>query len=55
MKLPRDRFDYSPIVARPPWSLPKGARIAVLTANGRSLPALMCAIEEDKGSNITWT
>ena len=31
MKLPRDRFDYSPIAARPPWSLPKGARIAVWT------------------------
>ena len=31
MKLPRDRFDYSPIAARKPWSLPKGARIAVWT------------------------
>ena len=31
MKLPRDRFDYSPIAARQPWSLPKGARIAVWT------------------------
>jgi allantoinase len=31
VKLPRDRFDYSPIAARKPWSLPKGARIAVWT------------------------
>ena len=31
MRLPRDRFDYSPIAARPPWKLPKGARIAVWT------------------------
>jgi hypothetical protein len=31
VKLPRDRFDYSPIAAREPWSLPKGARIAVWT------------------------
>ena len=31
MKLPRDRFDYSPIVDRRPWKLPKGARIAVWT------------------------
>src|SRR5262249_49600132 len=25
------------------------------TVSGRSLPALMCAIEEGTGSNITWT
>src|SRR4030088_1159866 len=31
VKLPRDRFDYSPIVDRRPWPLPKGARIAVWT------------------------
>ena len=31
MKLPHERFDYSPIVARKPWTLPKGARIAVWT------------------------
>ena len=31
MRLPRDRFDYSPIVARKPWRLPRGARIAVWT------------------------
>ena len=31
MKLPHERFDYSPIVARRPWTLPKGARIAVWT------------------------
>ena len=31
MRLPRDRFDYSPIAHRPPWNLPKGARIAVWT------------------------
>ena len=31
MRLPRDRFDYSPFPARPPWKLPKGARIAVWT------------------------
>jgi len=31
VKLPRDRFDYSPIAARKPWALPKGARIAVWT------------------------
>ena len=31
MKLPHERFDYSPIVARRPWKLPKGARIAVWT------------------------
>ena len=30
-KLPRDRFDYSPIVRRTPWKLPKGARVAVWT------------------------
>ena len=31
MRLPRERFDYSPITARKPWKLPKGARIAVWT------------------------
>lgn len=31
MRLPRDRFDYSPLPARKPWKLPKGARIAVWT------------------------
>jgi peptidoglycan/xylan/chitin deacetylase (PgdA/CDA1 family) len=31
VRLPHERFDYSPIVARKPWKLPKGARIAVWT------------------------
>ena len=31
MRLPRDRFEYTPILARPPFKLPKGARIAVWT------------------------
>ena len=31
MKLPHERFDYSAIVDRKPWKLPKGARIAVWT------------------------
>ena len=31
MKLPNERFDYSAIVDRRPWTLPKGARIAVWT------------------------
>ena len=31
MRLPRDRFDYSPFPTRPKWTLPKGARIAVWT------------------------
>lgn len=31
MRLPHERFDYSPIAARKPWTLPKGARIAVWT------------------------
>ena len=31
MRLPRERFDYSPITSRRPWTLPKGARIAVWT------------------------
>ena len=31
MKLPVERFDYSPLAARRPWKLPKGARIAVWT------------------------
>ena len=31
MRLPRDRFAYSPIAGRKPWSLPDGARIAVWT------------------------
>ena len=31
MRLPNERFDYSPIAARRPWTLPKGARIAVWT------------------------
>ena len=31
MRLPRERFDYSPLPARKPWKLPKGARIAVWT------------------------
>ncbi len=31
MKLPHERFDYSAIVDRAPWRLPKGARIAVWT------------------------
>jgi allantoinase len=29
MKLPRERFEYSAIAARPRWKLPRGARIAV--------------------------
>jgi peptidoglycan/xylan/chitin deacetylase (PgdA/CDA1 family) len=31
MRLPRERFDYSPLAHRRPWKLPKGARIAVWT------------------------
>jgi len=31
VRLPHERFDYSPITARRPWRLPKGARIAVWT------------------------
>ncbi len=31
MKLPHERFDYSPIAKRRPWKLPKGARVAVWT------------------------
>jgi len=31
MKLPRERFEYSPIASRRPFTLPKGARIAVWT------------------------
>jgi len=31
VRLPRERFDYSPIVERRPWRLPRGARIAVWT------------------------
>ena len=31
MRLPRERFDYSPITSRRPWKLPKGSRIAVWT------------------------
>jgi peptidoglycan/xylan/chitin deacetylase (PgdA/CDA1 family) len=31
VRLPRERFDYSPIVTRRPWKLPRGARIAVWT------------------------
>lgn len=31
MRLPQDRFDYSPIRGRPSWALPSGARIAVWT------------------------
>jgi allantoinase len=31
VKLPRDRFEYTPITARRPFRLPKGARIAVWT------------------------
>jgi len=31
VRLPHERFDYSAIVDRKPWTLPKGARIAVWT------------------------
>jgi allantoinase len=31
MKLPYERFDYSPIHTRRPWKLPRGARVAVWT------------------------
>jgi len=31
VKLPGERFDYSPMASRPVWKLPKGARIAVWT------------------------
>ena len=31
MRLPHERFDYTAIVDRKPWKLPKGARIAVWT------------------------
>jgi allantoinase len=31
MRLPRDRFDYSPIARRSPWTLPDDARIAIWT------------------------
>ncbi len=31
MRHPRERFDYSPIVDRRPWKLPRGARVAVWT------------------------
>jgi allantoinase len=29
MRLPRERFDFSPIATRPRWKLPRGARVAV--------------------------
>ena len=28
MRLPHERFDYSPIHTRRPWKLPKGARLS---------------------------
>ncbi len=31
VKLPRERFDYIPMARRRPWTLPRGARIAVWT------------------------
>ena len=31
MRLPYERFDYSPITGRRPWTLPRGARVAVWT------------------------
>ena len=31
MRLPHERFDYSPLPSRPRWNLPEGARIAVWT------------------------
>jgi len=31
VRLPRERFDYSPITSRRPWTLPEGARVAVWT------------------------
>ena len=31
MRLPRERFDSSPITSRRPWTPPEGARIAVWT------------------------
>src|SRR5919201_1640075 len=31
MKLPSERFNYSPISRRQPWKLPEGARLAVWT------------------------
>jgi peptidoglycan/xylan/chitin deacetylase (PgdA/CDA1 family) len=31
VRLPSERFDYSPITSRRPWKLPRGARIAVWT------------------------
>jgi len=31
VRLPHERFDYSPLPTRPRWKLPKGARIAVWT------------------------
>jgi peptidoglycan/xylan/chitin deacetylase (PgdA/CDA1 family) len=31
VRLPSERFDYSPIMSRRPWKLPRGARIAVWT------------------------
>ena len=31
MRLPHERFDYSPIAGRRPWKLPRRARIAVWT------------------------
>jgi len=31
VRLPHERFEYSAIVDRPPWKLPRGARIAVWT------------------------
>jgi peptidoglycan/xylan/chitin deacetylase (PgdA/CDA1 family) len=31
MRLPHERFEYSPIAGRKPWKLPRGARIAVWT------------------------
>jgi len=31
VRRPNERFDYSPIPSRRPWTLPKGTRIAVWT------------------------
>ena len=31
VKLPRDRFDYSPLPARKPWKLPKAVSYTHLT------------------------
>ena len=53
MRLPHERFDYSPIVGRRPWKLPRGARMEIAVVGAGSWGTALAKTLADKGHAVT--